>query len=596
MSISLTPSWAQIATESHQGHDAVAGQVLIKFQQAPPDNPQAQAEIAAHIQQAKIDGDIDVARTIGSAGWMLFHSRSKDVATLMSIHTGAPGVLYVEPNWVYRVTNMPTNAGFSQEWGMYNTGQAVNGICCGIPGADIGAVKAWDMSTGSSAILVGILDTGIYYPHPNLAANLWSAPSQFSFWQGSTEYTCPAGTHGWNTFNFTCYPMDNMGHGTNVSGIIGAEGTNQPWGDDPVNYNVAGVNWTTTMIAAEVCTSLACPVSNVIDGLQFMEGVKAGLGGGGGSANIRVLNNSYGGPSFSQALHDEINNTYVADMLFVAAAGNNDIDNDIDPFYPASYSVPNVIAVAATDNQDNLWGSSNYGGTVQLGAPGVGVYTTDCTVDINLEECGAVWGYAWTDGTSMASPFVAGTAALVLSVCAGDTDWLVPDILQGVVQEPSWKDKDNKEIWTGGRLDAYNSLYAASTACPGTGYETVWGGEQHKVIWTSRTSYQIIYDSGTVSLTVNGATKTVSFGQGSTLESVATSLYNQINQDGTYPVRAHLSYWGSTYQYSYLGLTAKTTGPGSCYTVTTSYTYDTVHFKWPSFAINPAGSTLVGCK
>jgi subtilisin family serine protease len=582
-----------MATESYQGHEAAASEVLIKFQQARPDNPQAQAQIAADIQQAKTDGDIDVARTFGSAGWLRLHSRSKDVATLVGLLTGAPSVLYVEPNWIVyaAVTPItPNDPDFPLQWGLQNTGQTILNQS-GTPGADIGAALAWNISTGSAGIAVGVLDTGIDYNHPDLAANVWSAPWAYPFYIGTTEYTCPAGSHGFDAIFDTCDPIDDYGHGTVVSGIIGAVGNN--------SLGVTGVNWTTSLISCRFLNSVGQgTISAATDCLQFMEGVKGAFGGKGGQADVRVLNNSWACSYCSsplQPLLNEVNNAYTADMLFVAAAGNWGYNNDSVYVFPGDFDQPaqgakNVIAVAATDNQDSLPSWSDFGsGSVQLGAPGVNIYST-VDPDFDSQKLYYDWGGA---GTSFATPHVVGTAALSLSVCDGDTEWLMSNLLNNVRQVSSLQGK----TVTGGVVNAYNSLQAASTACPGTGSETVEGGEQHKVVWTSRTSYQIIYDSGTVSLTVNGATKTVSYGQGSTAQSVATSLYNQINQDGTYPVRAHLSYdWVSPYLYTYLGLTAKTTGPGTCYTVTTSYTYDTVHFKWTSFGINPAGSTLVGCK
>jgi hypothetical protein len=349
ITIATSPAWPQVATQSYQGHEAAANEVLIKFQQAPPDDAQAQAEVAADIQQAQVTADIDNGRTVGSVGWMLFHSASNDVTTLMNVLTGASSVLYVEPNWAYHVTTTPNDPDFPYQWGLQNTGQTIFGVA-GKPGADIGAVPAWSISTGSTAILQGLLDTGIQYTHPDLAANVWSAPFQFPFLQGTTQYTCAAGTHGWNTFTGVCDPADDNGHGTSVAGIMGAVGNN--------SIGVAGVNWNTTIITAKMCDSTGtCYVSNAIDALQFMEGVKAAFSGDVGvtASNIRVLNNSWGGPGgFSQALLNEIDNAYTADMLFVAAAGNNGSDNDTTPFYPANYSAPNVISVAAFDNRDLL--------------------------------------------------------------------------------------------------------------------------------------------------------------------------------------------------------------------------------------------------
>ena len=384
------PAAAQVAVQAYNGHDAVAQEVLIKFRHAPQADLQAQADIAASITQAQATADVDAAQSVGSAGWLLWHSRSNDVSTLMGLLTNAPDIVRVEPNWIAHVTTAPNDPDFPKEWGLQNTGQTLpytipNDTACdiqraGTPGADISAVQAWNTSPGSTAIVVGVVDTGIDYAHPDLTANVWSAPAQFSFYQGTTLYTCAAGTHGRNTFTNTCDPSDDYGHGTHVSGTIGAATNN--------GVGVAGVNWATKIIAAKMCDANGyCYISNAINAIQFLEGTKAWFGGKGGAADIRVLNNSWGGSGFSQALLDEINNTSTADMMFVAAAGNNGSNNDTNPFYPAGYSAPNVVSVAATDNRDSLVWFSNYGSsTVQLGAPGDCVYSTvppDVTLNPN---------------------------------------------------------------------------------------------------------------------------------------------------------------------------------------------------------------------
>ncbi len=597
------PAAAQIAKQSYQGHEAAANEVLIKFQQAPPNDAQAQSDVAATIQQEEAAANIDVAQGVGGQGWMLLHSSADDVATLMSMFTGAADVVHVEPNWAYRVTATPNDPYFyPQQWDMQNTGQTVpqttpNDISCttnlvaGKTGADVGATQAWNISTGTSGFggpVVGVVDTGIDYNHPDLAANVWSAPSAYSFYQGSTEYTCGSGTHGWNTFTDTCDPMDDNGHGTHVSGTIGAVGNN--------GVGIAGVNWTTRIIAAKACDSSGyCYTSNLVDALQFLNNTKFDFGNqDGNEADIRVLNNSWGGGPFSQALLDAINATYQEDMLFVAAAGNNGSDNDTTPFYPASYDAPNVVAVAATTNTDGLDWFSNYGASsVQLGAPGDCILST-CLPGASYANgiCQSSSPYAYDSGTSMATPHVAGVAGLSSAVCAGDTEWLKPNILNNVRADSSL----SSLTATGGVASASNSLAAGSNACPGTGAGLVYGTEQSRYINLGDNQFELVYNSGEITLTVNGASKSVSYGEGSTSAVLATTLYNEINGDGTYPVRAHLLANSSLNSGGgLLTLSAKTTGSGTCYAVTTSCTHNS-YFPACAFQIDPSGSALTGCK
>ncbi len=568
------PARAQVAVQSYNGHDAVAQEVLIKFRQPAPGDAQAQAAITANVLQAQVTADIDVAQSVGSHGWVLWHSRSNDVATLMGLLTGASDLVGVEPNWVMHLASTPNDPYFPQEWGLQNTGQSILGIT-GTPGADIGAPQAWNISTGSASIVVAVLDTGIDYTHPDLAANVWSAPSQFSFYQGTTLYTCPAGTHGWNVLNNTCDPMDNDDHGTHVAETIGAAGNN--------GMGVTGVNWTTKIIAVKMCIPGNCSSANAANGIQFLLGAKAAFGGEAGSTDVRVLNNSYGGMPFAQSLLDEINGANAADMSFVVAAGNNGSNNDTTPVYPASYNAPNVISVAGTDNRDNLAALAlqdgfdpNYGATsVDLGAPGAEVYST--------------WpsgSYGWMTGTSMATPHVSGTAALSESVCQFDTELLKPNLLNNVAVIPALVGK----TVTGGRVNAFNSLDAASSACPGTGWSSVSGVDKHKRVCEFPGNCWIVWDSGYVSVTVNGYTTSANYSEYSTGQSLAYALRSAINNDANHPARAHVS--GSK-----VSLSAKRTGSDTCYTLSVSSgSNDPEDFPTPSFSASPSGSALVGCR
>src|SRR3989441_738236 len=431
--LAILPLWAQThgkdKTEFFQGKEAAANEVLVKFR---PTTFQS-------VLQAQTAEEIDESEWVGGTGLVRFHSSRKNVATLVSELSARSDVEYAEPNYIVHTTAIPNDPRFGELWGLQNTGQTIQGFP-GIPGADISATAAWDISTGSRANVAAVIDTGIDYRHPDLAANVWSAPAAFTVTIGGQSITCPAGSHGFNAITNVCDPLDDNNHGSHVSGTIGAVGNN--------GTGVVGVNWTASIMGSKfINASGSGTTANAINALEFAVQTKAAFAATGG-ANVRVLSNSWGGGAFSQALLDEINRANANDMLFVAAAGNSGTPNDLFPEYPASYNAPNVVAVAATDNTDSLAFFSNYGpSSVHLGAPGIDVLST--TVGSN---------YAYLSGTSMATPHVSGAALLVLSKCALNTASLKTLLLNNVDPIPSLTGLTA----TGGRLNVSKAIRACA--------------------------------------------------------------------------------------------------------------------------------------
>ncbi len=413
------------ATEKYHDKEVVAGEVLVKFKA-----PQG-------ITQAEIEEDVDEKESIGSTQVMRFHSRSKNVDTLITELSRRTDVEYVEPNYILHATAIPNDPSFGQLWGLRNTGQSILGVS-GTPGADISATSAWDISTGSKANVVAVIDTGVDYMHPDLAANIWSAPSDFTVTIGGRNIKCLAGSHGFNAIKNTCDPMDDNNHGSHVSGTIGAVGNN--------GQGVVGINWNASIMGSKFLdASGSGTLANAINAIDFTIQAKTIFPE---MANVRVLSNSWGGGGFSQALLDEINKANANDMLFVAAAGNSGLDNDATPGYPSNYNAPNVVAVAATDNKDSLAYFSNYGlTTVDLGAPGVSVFSTI--------KGGS---YDYFSGTSMATPHVSGAAILILSGCNLNTSELKANILNNVDPITSLAGK----TVTGGRLNVSKAISACN--------------------------------------------------------------------------------------------------------------------------------------
>lgn len=406
-------------------------EVIVKFR--------AQAAPSA-VNDVDRDQDIDDRHAIGGAGAMLLRSRSKDAQTLVRQLAARADVEYAEPNYDVYAIATPTDPYFGSLWALQNTGQSIQGTL-GTAGADIDAALAWNTTSGSRANVVAVVDTGIDYTHPDLAANVWSAPYAFTVNIGGRSLTCPAGSHGFNAVAFTCDPMDDNNHGTHVSGTIGAQGNN--------GSGVAGVNWTASIMGTKFLNSSGSgTTADAVNAIEFAIQAKQIFGA---AANVRVLSNSWGGGGYSQALLDEINRANAADMLFVAAAGNNGRNNDASPSYPASYGAANVIAVAATDNRDGLASFSNYGATsVDLGAPGVNILST------------VRGGYAWYSGTSMATPHVSGAAALVLSACSLTTASLKSDLLNSVDPVSSLAGRTS----TGGRLNVARAVANCGAPAP----------------------------------------------------------------------------------------------------------------------------------
>ncbi len=361
------------------------------------------------------------------------YQTSTDILTVLKTLKQDPNVAYVEPDFLQKAAiTIPNDSSFSQLWGMNNTGQTGGTI-----DADIDAPEAWDLTTGSSSVVVAVIDTGVDYNHSDLSANMWTNMGEIP---GNGVDDDGNGYiddfHGINAITGTGDPMDDNNHGTHCSGTIAGVGNN--------GIGVAGVCWTAKIMALKFLDSSGSGYnSDAIECIQYAI-----------NKGAHIMSNSWGGGGYSQALKDAIDAAGASGLLFCAAAGNFLGDNDSSPFYPASYSSPNIIAVAATDHNDNLsvwapgYSGSNRGAySVDVAAPGTAIYST---IPGN--------SYASFSGTSMATPHVSGLAALIKSY-SFSLNWMQikSRILGGADPVPAL----HGQILTGGRINAHNSLAMA---------------------------------------------------------------------------------------------------------------------------------------
>jgi subtilisin family serine protease len=302
----------------------------------------------------------------------------------MNKYAGDPNVEYVQPNYIYTVqVATPNDTHFTNLWGLNNTGQTVNGTA-GTAGADIRAQAAWDISTGSSNVVIAVIDTGIAYDHPDLAANIWT---------NTDETDCSDGTdndgngyiddcHGWDFVDNDNDPYDYHRHGTHVSGTIAAVGNN--------SQGVVGVLWAAKVMPVRVLDLLGSGTSgSVIGGIEYAR-----------NNGARIINCSLGGTFQDLAQLDAITAFGQAGGLFIAAAGNEQNDNDGPTrSYPASFDSPYILSIAAADQNDALAFFSNYGAaTVDVAAPGVNVYSTTISWETVTSYDFESGGQGWTTG------------------------------------------------------------------------------------------------------------------------------------------------------------------------------------------------------
>jgi subtilisin family serine protease len=505
---------ADVTVVPWNGHQdfVVAGQWMARF--AGINGP---VTSQVHEIQALLDttnSRLQVVRQLGLDGQVLLQGPRDQTPEQIQAALELPGLLYIEPNFFNFDTladTYPNNPSFNLDYGLHNTGQTIQGQA-GTPGVDISAPQAWDISTGSTSVTIADIDTGVDYDHPDLYKNIWINQAEipasrmqnlvdvdgdgkitfrdlndpinqgpFKIEPGPDGWVTPeqilapmvldaqgqdTGMGGWaypgNTqdgdtdhpndffgWNFSApgggnnRPFDGHGHGTHTAGTIAAEGNS--------GIGVAGVNWVAQLMPVKWLADNA--FGNTADAVAAVN-----YSWRHGAA---VSSNAWFVQEDSQALYDAIAGARTAGDLFVCAALNFATDTDTRAYYPETYirTLDNMISVAALDNRDHIASFSDWGlQTVSLGGPGVDVYSTKPT---------AFGSYGYDSGTSMATPHVAGAAALALGIAPGANYQEIRQAMFDSVDPVADLRVDGPHpVATGGRLDLFRFLQDLPAAGP----------------------------------------------------------------------------------------------------------------------------------
>jgi len=416
-----------------------------------------------------------------------------------------PAIQYAEPDYMVQAEVMPNDTRFNELWGMHNTGQTG-----GVDDADIDAPEAWDISIGDRDVVVGVIDTGVDHSHPDLIANAWTNTGEIAgdgIDNDNNGYIDDM--HGINAITDVGDPMDDNGHGSHVAGTIGATGNN--------SEGVVGVNQEVSIVGCKFLDASGSGATS--DALKCMDYMVALKNNG---VNLRVLNNSWGGGGFSQAMSDAIDASEQADILFVAAAGNSALDNDTNPHFPSSYEQASVLSIASTTHSDSMSSFSQWGLTsVDMGAPGSAILSTV-----------PGGGYDSFSGTSMATPHVAGAAALVLSV---NPDLNVVELKELLMNSGDDNSALSGKTVSGKRLNAHQALLDAD---PTPGFKMSVSPVSQTIVAGNNATYNFdmtsIADwSGDIALTLSDAlgsaslsASTVTPGENFTLNVATTAETN----------------------------------------------------------------------
>jgi subtilisin family serine protease len=403
-------------------------QVIVKFQEdagsAEKSNARSDEGLAKKKNLDIIDAEVDKVR-------------GQSIEQAVSDLNSRPEVEYAEPDHILHLTGYADEARFSDLWGLDNTGQAINNHGIGTSNVDINAKEASAVTQGEPNLVVAVIDSGVDFSHPDLQGREWVNSGETP---GDGVDNDRNGyvddVNGWDFVkkDNTVYDSGDHPHGTHVSGTIAASANGQ---------GVVGVAPNVKIMALKFLGSTGSGyTSDAISAIGYAKRMGA-----------KISNNSWGGGGNDPLLKNAIEAP--PGMLFVAAAGNDGSNSDSTPHYPSSYDSPNILSVAAVNDQGNLASFSNYGASsVDISAPGV---------DVLSSVPGGSWAF-W-NGTSMATPYATGAAALAASVNAGLLN--DPQNLKKLLMDNGKPDCATLgKTATGDMVDAYAVVQAAGGSPP----------------------------------------------------------------------------------------------------------------------------------
>lgn len=363
-------------------------------------------------------------------------NKSTNLKPLIANLENMAEVEFAEPNYIYRAIGVqekfnfsaPNDPRFQDLWGLNNTGaNEPGGTSRGVEGADVSAFKAWEVTKGSKAVKIAVIDTGIDYNHPDLTANIWINEAEANGQAGVDDdgNGFVDDIHGYDFANDDADPRDGHGHGTHCAGTIGAVHDNE--------VGVAGVMADVQLVAVKFLADSGSGTSaNAVRAIDYAT-----------SLDVDLMSNSWGGGGASEAMKEAIERAAEKGIIFTAAAGNSATDNDVRPHYPSNYDVENVVSVAAHTAQDNLASFSCYGAkTVHIAAPGHKILSTVKN-----------GGYDVYSGTSMATPHVSGALGLLV---AHEGRLPHAEMRERLMATSEPIRSYRRKTISGGRLNAYN--------------------------------------------------------------------------------------------------------------------------------------------